>query len=351
MEKKIIDWMVVGAGPGGIAAVGKLLDGGIDPKKMGWIDPHFSVGDLGARWNRVPSNTSVGLFLRFLNDCKAFEFGKKSETFHLETLDPKENCQLQHIVDPLQWITNHLKKKIAPFTETVLSLTLSQGCWHLKTKTGVFQARNVILAIGSEPKKLSYPSHESIELDVALHPEKLERVVHPADSIAVFGSSHSGILALANLSKLKVKQVIHFYRSPHKYAVYFPDWILFDDTGLKGYAAKWAKAHLDGTLPPHFQRVNVADRGFEESMALCNKAIYAVGFERRKLPILEQYEKLRYDDRTGIIAPGLFGLGIAFPQAQFNRLGQLEHRVGLWKFMDYLNSVLPIWFEYRNVVK
>lgn len=96
------------------------------------------------------------------------------------------------------------------------------------------------------------------------------------------------------------------------------------------------------------KRVLITDPQFDASLALCNKAIYAVGFERRKLPILNQYTDLRYDDRTGIIAPGLFGLGIAFPQAKFNPLDQLEFRVGLWKFMDYLNAILPIWIKYSN---
>jgi hypothetical protein len=91
-----------------------------------------------------------------------------------------------------------------------------------------------------------------------------------------------------------------------------------------------------------------SDHTFEESLALCNKAIYAVGFEKRKLPVLEQYEHLHYDDRTGIIAPGLFGLGVAFPQAKINPLGQVDFRVGLWKFIDYLNSILPIWVKYAN---
>ncbi|HEY5236271.1 MAG TPA: pyridine nucleotide-disulfide oxidoreductase, partial [Rhabdochlamydiaceae bacterium] len=57
---------------------------------------------------------------------------------------------------------------------------------------------------------------------------------------------------------------------------------------------------------------------------------------------------LDYDDKTGIIAPGLFGLGIAFPESRLGPLGHLDYRVGLWKFMDYLNSILPIWTEYAN---
>ena len=56
-------WAVVGAGPAGIAAVGKLLDQGIEPTEILWLDLQFKVGDLGAYWQNVSSNTTVQLFI------------------------------------------------------------------------------------------------------------------------------------------------------------------------------------------------------------------------------------------------------------------------------------------------
>jgi cation diffusion facilitator CzcD-associated flavoprotein CzcO len=347
-DSSVLDWTVIGAGPAGIAAIGKLIDQRIPAHKIGWIDSHFLVGDLGRKWSNVPSNTSVELFFRFLNNCEAFNFKNHSSKFHLESLDPKETCALKYIVEPLQWITDHLRKRVHSIQTISMALSLSQGLWEIKHKTGSLYTKNVILAVGSECKNLSFAGPELINLEVALDPEKLRIAIDPKDTIAVFGSSHSAVLVLANLIELNAKKVINFYRSPHKYAVFLDDWILYDDTGLKGFAAKWAKAHLDGILPRNLERVLISDHTFAESLALCNKAVYAVGFERRRLPVLEQYEHLNYDDRTGIIAPGLFGFGLAFPQAKFNPLGQLDYRVGLWKFMDYLNSILPIWIKYAQ---
>lgn len=335
------DWIVVGAGPAGIAAVGKLIDCGV--KQIGWIDPHFAVGDLGQKWNRVPSNTKVGLFLQYLDDCKAFE-NKSRPQFKLDSIHPEEHCQLQDIVDPLQWVTDHLRKKVHTAQDMAMSLNLALGRWEVKMKKGSLFGKKVVLAIGSDPKTVLATGHEVIPIETALHPEKLAKAVSSKDTIGVFGSSHSAILALANLIELKAK-VINFYRSPHRYAIYQKDWILFDSTGLKGFTADWARKHIDGILPAHLKRILVSDHIFEESLALCNKAIYAIGFEKRKLPVLEQFEGLDYDDKTGLIAPGLYGLGIAFPQAKFDRLGHLEHLVGLWKFMDYLNGVLPFWLS------
>jgi len=190
-------------------------------------------------------------------------------------------------------------------------------------------------------------------LETALNPSALAAAVKEGDVVGVFGASHSAVLVLANLVQTKAKTVHNFYRSPHLYAVDLHDiergdWILFDDTGLKGFAADWARKHLDGCLPENLQRCHVSDPEFEERLALCNKVVYAVGFDRRKLPVLEQFQKAEYQETTGIIAPGLFGFGIAFPQAQFDPLGNLQRRVGLWKFMDYLNGILPIWLKYAN---
>ena len=344
----MLEWMVIGAGPAGIAAVGKLLDQGIAPKKIGWMDPHFTVGDLGRKWSHVPSNTQVVLFTRFLEDCKAFQYGKHPKKFPLDSLDPGSTCQLKNIAEPLQWVTDHLKQKVEVFQDTAMALNLFGKCWNIKTKDRVIEAKNVVLAIGSDPKNLSYPEIEIIPLEAALDPQKLAQHITPQDTVGVFGASHSAVLILANLLKLNPKMVINFYRSPHRYAVYLKDWILFDDTGLKGFAAEWAKEHLDGTLPAKLKRTLVSDHTFEESLALCNKVIYSVGFQKRKLPLLEQYEDHDYDDKTGIIAPGLFGLGIAFPEARLGPLGHLDYRVGLWKFMEYLNASLPLWLRYAN---
>lgn len=344
-----MDWVVIGAGPAGIAALGKLLDQGIAPTKIGWMDPYFSAGDLGSKWGQVSSNTRVGLFIAFLKGCRAFKFQDRSAKFHLETLDPEENCLLQYIAEPLQWITNHLRQKVQIFQDKAMALRLSNNRWEIKTKNQSVYAKNVILAIGSDPKTLPYPGIEVIPLEVALDPQKLSQNITPQDTIGVFGSSHSAILVLVNLLRLNPKAVINFYRTPHRYAVFLDDWILYDDTGLKGFAAKWAKEHLDGSMPANLHRILVSDHTFNESLALCNKVIYSVGFQTRKLPMLEQYDNLDYDDKTGIIAPGLFGIGIAFPQAKLDPLGHLDFRVGLWKFMDYLNSILPIWIKYSNI--
>ena len=52
---KVFKWAIIGAGPAGIAAIGKLLDIGTAPKDILWVDPAFNVGDLGDKWAPVSS--------------------------------------------------------------------------------------------------------------------------------------------------------------------------------------------------------------------------------------------------------------------------------------------------------
>ncbi|MCH9617585.1 MAG: hypothetical protein SP4CHLAM5_08740 [Chlamydiia bacterium] len=346
-DKKFI-WMVIGAGPAGIAAVGKLLDSGVSEKNIAWMDPYFQVGDLGAKWKNVSSNTKVDLFIRFLLDCKSFTYQERPKPFPIDHLDPDATCQLKYVAEPLQWITGRLQKRVTTYKDSAATLNLMGGNWEVKTDKHLYTAKNVILATGCVDKTLSHPELETIPLETALNYEKLKETVTAKDTVAVFGSSHSSMLILADLVKLKVKKIINFYKSTHFYAVDLGEWILFDNTGLKGAAAAWAKKNIDGTLPKNLKRILTTDLSFEENLSLCNKAIYSIGFQNRKLPILEQSEKMTYNNKTGIIAPGLFGFGIAFPEAKYDPLMNLEHRVGLWKFMEYLNTIIPIWLRYTN---
>jgi cation diffusion facilitator CzcD-associated flavoprotein CzcO len=338
-------WTVIGAGPAGIAAVGKLLDQGIPPEKIAWIDPGFAAGDLGQKWRSVSSNTIAGTFLSFLNHSDAFRFSE-APPLALREVDPDETCVLALVAEPLVWITEHLRERVNAFETTATALRLQNRQWTVYTQQQPVASANVVLAVGAVPKKLSYPHLNEIPVEVALDPEKLAEVPLEGATVAVFGSSHSSMIALPHLLHHQVAKVINFYRSPLKYAVYLDDWILFDDTGLKGRAAVWARENIDGAFPERLERYLVSSPEFEAKLAECDRVVYTVGFERRKLPETPQWGRLEYNQQNGILAPGLFGLGIAFPEYAEDPYGFGQYRVGLQKFIDYLNSVLPLWLVY-----
>lgn len=339
------EWAVIGAGPAGIAAVGSLIDHGIDPAAILWLDPEFKVGDFGTKWKQVSSNTKVKTFIQSYEACRAFNY-EASPHFEIKNIDPEENCLLYLAAQPLQWISDHLKIKVQGVQAKVLELRRYENEWDIMSTHKKYRARHVILAIGAEPKSLALPKIQEISLETALHPEKLQTQCHPNDVIAIFGSSHSAILIIKTLiEQCPHKKILNFYLRPLRYAVYFDDWILFDDTGLKGQAANWARANLEGPWPKTLDRIISNEENIRALLPQCNKAIYATGFQTRLMPV-EGMSTLQYNNRNGMIAPGLFGLGIGFPEAKIDRYGTLEHRVGLRKFMDYIKHVMPEWLKY-----
>ena len=202
-------WTVVGAGPAGIVAVGRLLDHGIAPEEIAWVDPAFAAGDLGAKWRPVSSNTQVGFFLSYLNGSPAFRFSA-APPMPLREVDPEETCALDLVADPLVWITGHLRERVKAFETTATALFTEQRQWRIETEQRVLTSTNVILAVGAVPKKLCYPQLKEIPLEVALDPEKLAEEPLENATVAVFGSSHSSMIALPNLLRHPVEKVINF---------------------------------------------------------------------------------------------------------------------------------------------
>lgn len=346
---------VIGAGPAGIAAIGLLLDNGIKPQNIIWIDPCFQVGMLGKRWSSVSSNTKASLFTDFLNASPSFDYEKISKNytrFPLQSLNGEETCELKYVVDPLQAVTNNLLHSIPHLQDNVIKIqrvmNAGSSLWLLRTeKDQEITANLVILASGSTPKEIQ-TSIPTIPLEEAMQIEKLKAACSPSDTVAVFGSSHSAIMIIRDLCELGVKKVVNFYRSPILYAEYLPGGgIKNDSTGLKGKTRTWALNNFDSkgqSLIPKLTRFESTKEMTDAHLPNCDKAIYAIGFEKRQVEI-EGNPGLKYDCKTGKVADGIYGCGIAFPELAPDAVGKLEHQVGLWKFMKYMKRMVPIWID------
>lgn len=346
IQTKSYEWAIVGAGPAGLTAAGLLLDAGISGNDIIMIDPTFTVGDFGNYWGEVYSNTTVENFIDFLSQINAFNFCENKDAFELTKMPEDGYCQLQKVTKPLQWITNVLQKKINVMYDKVTSLRIDKSYWQLQLAQGpLIQSKKVILATGSLPKSLRHEGVDEISLYDALNPNKLKLKTMPQDTVAVFGSSHSSMIIIKNLLDAGVKNVINFYLTPHRYAVKMDGWTLYDNTGLKGLTAEWVHKHISKHLDPRIKRFISNEENIQQFMPTCNKAIYPIGFKVRQLNV-DGVDINQYDPHTGIIAPGLFGTGIAFPQVTIDPFGNKELNVGLYKFMSDMRKVLPIWQRY-----
>lgn len=343
---KVFDWLVVGAGAGGVVSIGKLLDQGINPENICWIDPEFNAGDLGKSWYNVSSNTDVSLFTSFFEGFQSFNYDKFDSP--LKSLDQNNKCQLIHAADALKWVTSQLIEKVRTIKGKVESIhSIKSAAWQVTGKQVDVKAKKIILAQGSDANKLTY-STKVIPLEVALNKALLTKEELKNKNVAVFGSSHSAVIIMQSLLE-QGANVLNFYRSPLVYAVNMGDWLLHDGTGLKGKTAEWARENLHSQTPLKLQRYLSNDANVEKYLPSCDYAVYATGFKKRSIQI-DDVEANEYDPRNGIIAPGIFGIGIAYPELAPDPYGHQEYHVGLYKFMKLINRVFPLWQVYPETI-
>lgn len=409
--------IVIGAGPGGLAALGKLIDAGVSP--IAWVDPKFSGGRLNARYREVPSNTKVKLFCSFADTVGAFKEvveapkSKNDPTSPwncLKGMDQETGCEISAAADLVLQLTlgmarnEHVALKFGKATELILDTDTAS--WEVaitpaEPERGVVDAKAplVVLATGSAPiipaLPSKFPGVEPLDLDIALTPSLLAHYL-PTDkeeTIALVGASHSAILVLRNLYTLAMSshpklRVKWFSRHSLRYAEDRGDWILRDNTGLKGETAIWARQNLEGEgwdngdVKSVVEKIFIAGREEEEAAyekhlgpdaaQLVTRVCEAIGFKQSALPSLslrktgEDGEIWRRDvgavhgdGRTGQIVevtrkgekalPGLRGIGIAWPERVTDPEGNVESAVGMWKFMKYLTKVVPEWAKDAGV--
>lgn len=316
------DWTVVGAGPAGIAAVGQLLDAKVTPEKIAWIDPQFKVGDFGTAWKRITSNTSVDSFLKFYRAFESFQFDKPHKPFLIERLKPEKNCPLMLAAEPLFKITETFKSQVQALQNTVIAMQQIPYGWKITLTTQAIESRKVILALGGEALTLPYPNLETISLKNALDFPTLQSQVSEHDVIAVFGSYQSARSVQENLAKTKVKRVMHFYRNERSFNTHI------------------ASLPLDERVVHYPINANI----LLEHIPRCHKAIYAIGFTRRIIPILGLPNDFSYDSDSGKIAPFLYGLGMAFPETIPYTMGRLAYKVtAIWPMGKHLKKIFPLW--------
>ena len=350
-QGKQYDWAVVGAGPGGIVVVGLLLDLGVPGDRIAWIDPKFDVGRLGEHYTTVPGNAKTKLYIDFINSCKTFLDSKSPAIEQLNKYDLYKEYPLSIIVDPLRDITAYMRTLIDDHVGMLSSLDFNDAeqYWTVGIGDTRINAQNVVLAHGSHPRSLNYPCSHEIPLDSALKQAELAQQIKPEDSVAVVGSAHSAILILKFLSELPVSRIINFYNKPLEYAVDMGNWTLHVSSGLKGITAEFARNILEKNPPANLIRVYNSAEARKAWLPICNKIIYAAGYERNPLPPINGSQDLSYDDKTGMIGPRLFGIGIAFPDRYVDPLGNVEHRIGLSSFMDYAQRVVPQWMINKSM--
>lgn len=344
-------WTIVGAGPAAIAALGMLIDLGIPSEMIRWVDPEFNVGRMGKYYANVPGNGKTEAYIQFLNACECF---KKYDSPALKTLrenDTQDRCVLSMVVGALCDLTDFLTQEVVATKASVSRVDLVNDDWNVVLDTGdSFTTHNIVLATGSHPISLDYGVKEEIPLDIALDKRTLKTLIDPSDTIAVVGGSHSAILLLKYMHEIGVPRVMNFYKHPIVYDSDLGEGNPTGFNGLKGSVAQWAYYTLEKEKPTSIVRIRNTPEARDAWMSFCNKIIYAIGYERNELsflgPLANQAQS--YDPNTGVIAPRIFGIGIAFPEQRPSADEKPQNLIGIIDFMTYAQRVVPLWVTMRN---
>ena len=346
-KKTDAEWVIIGAGPAGIIAVAILKDLGIPDDSIIWIDPLFKVGRLGEFYANVPGNTKNKKFVEFLETSTSMAELVQNDIDYLKSLDPEGYSILDVVITPLQKISDIFSKEVHSKVTKMTNLSFFNDIWHIETPHGIYTGRNVILATGCYPKTLEYGINEVIPLDYALDTTTLKSLIKPYDTIAVVGGSHSAVLVLKFLLEAGAKKIYNFYKGPIIYAVDMGAWTLYNTHGLKGTAAEWAKNVLEKNCPLEIERIINTEENRTKYLPLCNKIIYAVGYQMNEIPSKDESFELSFNPETGIIGPRLFGIGLAFPGTYTDPYGNKELLIGLNSFLAFALQVMPDWIKNR----
>lgn len=408
------NWLIVGGGLGGICGMARLLElhhidvhNGKDSKiSILWVDAdNFQAGDLRKRYGTVSSNTPVKNFTHFfarLESMGVYPFSLRTNHFSLNNTDENEPCLLKIFTDQLLDVTNYwletypfilaiegVVKKIRPVQSTKSSLYSFQiSTKHIQLEQ--FKSKSIIVAHGCDPKipprigclrtQNFMDKINVIPLSEALDPIRLSKwhTVLKPKNVLVFGNAHSGVLVLRNLENLKThadqqtnnqfdNQSVNIYNII-KHPIVYPIEInidsecgstsveLYDKTGIRGIALKWAQENLQPVNKSSIQILNLNDQLDKIEQLLSQSSdntcvIFATGFKPRYLDIHTEFDysqnvasikpchhndenQFTFNVQTGILAPNVYGLGLAFPETEYH-FNIYECNVGLNEFLDY----------------
>lgn len=223
-------WTVIGGGPSGIGAVGKLLD---HHQEVIWIDPCFElIGRMGQYYRGVPANTPNGSIWNAVYLCQSFHIEsyiiqkKLKNELTLGDLSSTECSDLNYLVDVLEYITvllqSHPSVTVIQGKVTLIILT---NQWDIKVSVFDHNIQHVssdfvIMATGATPNLPSNvppnsPNH-SVDMMVNTNTVKYFFEQHPEMlrlPWAVVGSSHSAMLVIKNFIEVGVQSIVNYYRS------------------------------------------------------------------------------------------------------------------------------------------
>lgn len=372
-----VEFLVVGAGPAGLCAVGRLIELKIKPQAILWVDPHFEVGDFGtvlSAGSSVPGNTKVESYMRVIAAInKIIEACgvKPVNDFKMKEISPSIECALSLATEPFKALTQRLMTLVPPIPGKVVSINEQSDGAHANIISNTGESRtvlanHVILATGSVPKMLDFELESPkpfLNCNTSFIASELSALIASDPSIkrvAVIGSSHSAALSVMQLLNAGC-EVHHFMVGDYRYAEYKHTdtgiaYTKYDNTGLKGEVARFTKAlnhaHYKRYRCDHKQQIQALVNQHQDKFTHC---VIAIGYQPTSSLMINDKPLSNYTyDSHSLKLNGLTnisGLGIAFPQKCRGYDGEEEYSVGIGKFWTTVNNKAVYTEWMKNQVK
>lgn len=322
---------IVGLGPAGIFTLAHVPEELLPETLI--LEKSSIGGDLSAHYSGVIANITKEWFIKIFKTVPKWA----NATFpEFDGYKDKEAPKLADTCKILRRLNKPDIRKAHLHTTALTNLVRGDNCWKLVTAKQTYEAKKVILCLGATPKTMDLPL-PSIPLHVALSEAELKHSVSPADTIVVFGTSHSGTLVLKNLKNLGCANVHAVYRGKKPFDLATNEAM---GDGLKLAGAAVAQEILDnvwGTYTPKL----ISYDDFSTIYRILDKAsavIYAIGFEPRTFT---------YTDVSGSCVPilnetpGIYGFGIGRPRVSKTPTGETFVDIGFEGFIKAIQAELP----------
>lgn len=325
---------IVGAGPAGCFFLACLPPEQLQNVRV--FERACVGGDLCRYYGEVVAN------LTRAEMSKAFRAVPQWSQVALPILDKyaEDECpRLADVCFQLRLLMKPILAQVKFHAEDVLEVRHIVGGWAIKTPTATFEFQQVVLCTGATPRVLHYPKPH-IPLEMALTPSLLSTYLQGGEHIVVFGTSHSGTLILRNLRRIGCKATAVYHgETPFRWARNH------DPEGLKQESAVIADEIVAGTWGSLTPTLLSTSSSVELVRAVMDAdyLIYATGFVGRHPRILgfDGRDVETFDPTTALIAPGIWGFGIAYPSLYEKPRGGQAPDIGFMGFVSHILKCIP----------
>jgi hypothetical protein len=328
---------IVGLGPAGI-----LLLAHLPPeihKDVIVFEPSAVGGALATEYGAVVANITKTIIITAF---RAVPRWASAEFKHLEKYSDAQCPLLSDVVKQFRELIAPDLRSVAYHTSRITKYERTGATWKLTANHKLFEVQKLALAVGAVPKILDLPT-PVIPLPIALNPPLLSTYVSQGDAVVVFGTAHSGTLALQNLRSAGVKKLTGIYKgaTPFQYARDgFSEGIKQESATIADdlVAARWAD------LIP-LSDFSAAHRAVAEATAV----VYAIGFTSHGATYFSNGEEKPFFS-GGSASPEInaWGFGIGYPSPYTGPDGKQYPDVGFGGFVAAIQAALPIMLKFDS---